>query len=115
VKFLKNFFGMKSNSSAEEAKIRLMSVIIHDRTNISPQMLKNLRVDMIELLKKYMDIDESNIAIALNQGSSVELVANVPVLSVKRATDIAASNVPEDGKETQQAELARSGKQRKRR
>jgi len=40
---------------------------------------------MIALLKKYMDIDESNIAINLDHGDSeIALVANVPVLRVKR-------------------------------
>ena len=86
MEFLRKLFG-RSNSSAQEAKGRLISVLIHDRTDISPQLLENLRVEMIVLLKKYMEIDESNIEINLDHGSrSVALVANVPVLRVKRGT-----------------------------
>jgi cell division topological specificity factor len=85
VEFLRKLFGARSKSSAKEAKGRLISVLIHDRTDISPQLLENLRVEMISLLKKYMDIDESNIEINLDRGSrAVALVANVPVLRVKR-------------------------------
>ena len=87
MEFLRKLFGGRSKSSAKEAKGRLISVLIHDRTDISPQLLENLRVEMISLLKKYMEIDESNIEINLDHGSgSVALVANVPVLRVKRGT-----------------------------
>jgi cell division topological specificity factor len=69
----------------------LISVLIHDRTDISPKLLESLRMEMIALLKKYMDIDESNIDISLDHGSrSVALVANVPVLRVKRGTSEAS-------------------------
>ena len=85
MEFLRKLFRGRSKSSAQEAKGRLISVLIHDRTDISPQLLENLRVEMITLLKKYMDIDESNIEINLDRGGrSVALVANVPVLRVKR-------------------------------
>jgi len=94
VEFFRKIFGGKSsNASAIEAKNRLMTVLIHDRTDISPALLENLRMEMIALLKKYMDIDESNIDINLNRdGAEVELVANVPVRSVKRETNRFSEN-----------------------
>jgi len=75
-------------------------VLIHDRTDISPTLLENLRMEMIVLLKKYMDIDESNIEINLDRGCrDVALVANVPVLRVKRGTvDLSEKNSPEESK-----------------
>ena len=89
MEFLRKLFRGRSNSSAQEAKGRLISVLIHDRTDISPKLLENLRVEMIALLKKYMDIDESNIEINLDRGGrAVALVANVPVLRVKRGTAV---------------------------
>ena len=87
MEFLRKLFRGRSESSAQKAKGRLISVLIHDRTDISPQLLENLRVEMIALLKKYMDIDESNIELNLDHGGrAVALVANVPVLRVKRGT-----------------------------
>lgn len=84
MEFLRKWFA-RSNTSAQNAKGRLISVLIHDRTDISPALLENLRTEMITLLKKYMDIDESNIEINLDRGSrEVALVANVPVLRVRR-------------------------------
>jgi len=101
VEFLRNLFGVgRSNFSAKEAKGRLISVLIHDRTDISPNLLENLRMEMIALLKKYMDIDESNIEINLDRGGrAVALVANVPVLRVKRGTvDLSETGSQEENK-----------------
>lgn len=84
--FLRNLFGSGDTSSAEEAKQRLRLVLIHDRTDISPQLLENVRVEMITVLTKYMDIDESKIEMDLDRdASAVALVANIPVLRIKRS------------------------------
>jgi len=109
MEFLRRLFRGRSGSSAQEAKGRLISVLIHDRTDISPQLLESLRVEMITLLKRYMEIDESNIEINLDHGSrSVALVANVPVLRVKRGTAaLSETNSPEENR-TARTEPARS-------
>jgi cell division topological specificity factor len=115
VEFLRKLFGGRSKSSAKEAKGRLISVLIHDRTDISPQLLENLRVEMIVLLKKYMDIDESNIEISLDHGSrSVALVANVPVLRVKRGS-VDLSETPATENKTLRAEQPRHNRSRRHR
>ena len=116
MEFLRKLLGIRSKSSAKEAKGRLISVLIHDRTDISPRLLENLRVEMITLLKKYMDIDESNIEIKLNHGTrDVALVANVPVLRVKRGTaDLSETGSPEVSRTTR-ADTVRNHNKNKRR
>jgi cell division topological specificity factor len=88
--FFKRWFGGGGSSSAEKAKKRLQLVLIHDHTDISPQLLNNLRVDMIAVLRRYMDIDESKIVMNLDhmeeEVGTVALVANIPVLRVKRGS-----------------------------
>ena len=86
--FLRRLFGGGSNESAKEAKERLRIVLIHDRTDISPQLLENLRMEMIAVLTKYMDIDESKIEMDLDHDErAVALVANIPVLRIKRGAN----------------------------
>ncbi|MBR1671493.1 MAG: cell division topological specificity factor MinE [Fretibacterium sp.] len=83
--FLKSFFGGAPNGSSQTAKNRLRIVLVHDRTDISPQLLEDLRREMIEVLTKYMDIDTSKIELDLDRDEqAVALVANVPVLRIKR-------------------------------
>lgn len=83
--FLRRFFGGGSRDSAQKAKDRLRIVLIHDRTDISPQLLENLRMEMIAVLTKYMDIDTNKIELDLDRDEqAVALVANIPVLRIKR-------------------------------
>lgn len=85
VEFLKRLFGSGDESSAKAAKERLRIVLIHDRTDISPQLLDNLRMEMTAVLTRYMEIDENKIEIDLDHDDkSVALVVNVPIVQVKR-------------------------------
>ena len=62
-------------------------MLIHDRTDISPQLLDSLRNEIIQVLTKYMDIDKDKIEIDLDHDEkAVALVANIPVISIKRAS-----------------------------
>lgn len=81
--FLKKFFSR--NASKNTAKKRLQLVLIQDRTDLSPEILEKLRKDLIEVIDRYMEIDTSNIEMDLDrENGSVALVANIPVISIKR-------------------------------
>ncbi|GHV45637.1 cell division topological specificity factor [Synergistales bacterium] len=83
--FFRNLFGSKSSSSAKVAKDRLILVLSHDRTDISPQLMENLRKEIVSVLAKYMEIDESSININLDKDDrKTSLVANIPVVRIKR-------------------------------
>lgn len=73
------------------ARERLKLVLIHDRSNCSPQMLKMLRADIIAVISNYMEIDEEDMDIQLAQGDTEEssnvpmLFANIPIKSVRKS------------------------------
>ena len=91
--FLKSFFGGSAGGSSQTAKNRLRIVLVHDRTDISPQLLEDLRREMIGVLTKYMDIDTNKIEIDLDRDEqAVALVANVPVLRIKRGGGVWAED-----------------------
>lgn len=82
--FLGKFF--KSDKSGNVAKERLQLVLIHDRNDISPETLNALKVEMIQTIKKYLEIDENGIEIELNkEDRSVALVASIPLLNMHRS------------------------------
>lgn len=82
--FFSRIFGQSESKNV--AKDRLQLVLIHDRSDISPQVMESLRRDIIEVISKYMDIDERHIELQLErEDRSVALVANIPVRTVRRS------------------------------
>jgi cell division topological specificity factor len=82
----------KTKKSNELAKERLKLVLIHDRTNMSPQLLEMLKSDIIKVINNYMEIDEEALDIQLtrvrnDQGEGLvpALVANIPIRNVKQS------------------------------
>ncbi len=84
LEFLSRLFG-KEETSGKQAKERLRLVLIHDRASVSPQLLAMLREELIEVISKYMEIDELGLEMNLaREDDTVALVANIPVRRLKR-------------------------------
>ncbi|MEG1536891.1 MAG: cell division topological specificity factor MinE [Clostridiales bacterium] len=84
---LAKFFGKESELDASKsiAKERLRLVLVHDRMDISEQTMNNLREDLIEVIGRYMEIDTEGLEVSLTrEDEGVALIANIPVLNVKR-------------------------------
>lgn len=89
IEALMKLFGKSEKSSKDVAKDRLKVVLIHDRANISPEIMESLRDDIIKVISKYMDINKNDMEINLaNDDDSVALVANIPVHNMKHDADI---------------------------
>lgn len=79
-----------SSSSKETAKERLHLVLMQDRANVSADFLDLMREEIIEVIKKYIDVDEKSMDVRLTnqenedgtQGAPV-LYANIPIVNIK--------------------------------
>ncbi|GAB6158217.1 cell division topological specificity factor MinE [Desulfotomaculum varum] len=90
LEFLSRVFGRESTGSKNVAKERLRLVLVHDRANISPELLTSLKNDLIKVISNYMEIDEQALEVSLDSNDQqVALVANIPVKSMKRAKSLA--------------------------
>lgn len=79
-----NLLNRNQKTSKEIAKDRLKVVLIHDRANISPEVMQALKNDIIEVISHYMDINKNEMEISLeNDDNSVALLANIPVNRIK--------------------------------
>lgn len=77
------FFTRKK--SAESAKERLQLVLVHDRTDLTPEQLNALKDDLLKAISRYIDIDPEAVQIGLERdGRSQRLVADIPLRSVAR-------------------------------
>lgn len=80
-------FSSKS-SSKEVAKDRLKLILIHDRGDLSPQLLEMIKSEILGVISKYVEIDSSDVEIALTrtdstEGNSPALVANIPIKNMR--------------------------------
>jgi len=72
------------NRSADEAKERLQLLLIHDRTNLPPGMMDDLREELIEVISRRMAVDRNAVRIEiLHEGRSQRLMADIPLKSAK--------------------------------
>lgn len=69
------------SGSRDEAKNRLKLVLMHDRTQLSPDILQSMRDEMVEVISKYVEIDNKALELTLeSESNTIALVANIPVL-----------------------------------
>lgn len=87
--FLK-IFTKKQEKSKNVAKERLKLVLVHDRSDLSPQLLEDIRKDIMDVISKYVEIDEGELDIKLTKmkkdgenSPTSALVANIPINKVK--------------------------------
>ena len=77
---LMKIFGKNEKKSGQIAKERLQVVLIHDRLSVSPEVMEQLKNEIIAVISKYMDVNRSNMEFSIaNDEDSVALVANIPV------------------------------------
>ena len=81
------FFSNRT-SSKDVAKDRLKLILINDRSALSPATMEMIRVEILQVLARYVEIDSSEVEIALTQTSEADgnypaLVANIPIRRAK--------------------------------
>lgn len=92
-----DFFGLfknKKKGSGNAAKERLQFVLVHDRTGVSPEFLDQLKGEIMEVISKYIEIDQKELEIQVTRTKSEDgervvpaLVANIPINKMKASAE----------------------------
>ena len=70
----------RQQASANTARERLQLVLAHDRTDLSPDLLDQMRKEILEVVAKYVEIDLEEGAVSLEtEDRMTALVANLPI------------------------------------
>jgi cell division topological specificity factor len=81
--WLNRLLGKKETSSSV-AKQRLQMVLIHDRSDISPGIIEQIKDEIIEVIARRLSIDSENVVVNLTQSASESrLVAEIPLQASK--------------------------------
>lgn len=80
-------------NSKDAAKERLHLVLMQDRANVSADFLDLMRAEIVEVIKKYIDIDEKAMDVRLTTETNEDgtqggpaLYANIPIINIKEET-----------------------------
>jgi len=75
----------RKQKSASTAKERLQLVLIHDRTDLSPGVMEDLRDDIIEVISRHIQVDRESVQIRVQQdGRQQYLLAEIPIQKATR-------------------------------
>ena len=110
VKFLKKFNKKDknaTNNSKDAAKERLHLVLMQDRANVSADFLELMKQEIIDVIKKYIEVDENAIDVRLTNKENEDgtngapaLYANIPILNIKNeARKVESKKEKEENKE----------------
>lgn len=81
------FFNNKP-APKDVAKDRLKLILIHDRVDLSPEVLDMIKSDILKVLSNYVEIDSDYVEVAFTKTDEAEsgspaLVANIPIKKMK--------------------------------
>jgi cell division topological specificity factor len=82
----------RKKNSGDVAKDRLKLLLVSDRASCSPEIMEQIKNDIIQVIAKYMDIDAEGLDIQItqtesevNNGTVPVLMANIPIRDIKHA------------------------------
>ena len=97
--------------SKDTAKERLHLVLMQDRANVSADFLDMMRQEIIEVIKKYIDVDEKDIDVRLTNKTNEDgtmgapaLYANIPITGIKEEMKKEKEKETRDKKQEEKAQ-----------
>lgn len=87
--FLDRLLGRASaKKSGTMAKERLQFILVHDRINLPPERMEAMKKEILEVIAKYVSVDNENVDIALQKRERASLlVAEIPFLKTLEAIE----------------------------
>ncbi|MBR6223558.1 MAG: cell division topological specificity factor MinE [Lachnospiraceae bacterium] len=81
----------KKKNTSDVAKDRLKLLLVSDRANCSPDVMEQIKNEIIQVIAKYMDIDTEALEIQITSteseggnGNVPALIANIPIKDIRQ-------------------------------
>jgi cell division topological specificity factor len=84
IDFLKRLFGGAEPSSTT-AKDRLRLVLMTDHIALAPDVIEQMKRDLIEVISRYVEVDREKVEVNFEREDKVlAMLANIPITAVNR-------------------------------
>ncbi|MFA6075057.1 MAG: cell division topological specificity factor MinE [Negativicutes bacterium] len=95
----KDWLAPNKEHTGSTAKNRLKSMLVIDRSNVSPELMNDIKDDIIKVYQKYFELNDEDMEVKFdNNQNTVILTTSISVLRVKRNIDAANSKDDNDYK-----------------
>lgn len=83
MEWMKRFFGAPTSSST--AKERLRMVLMTDHLALAPEIIENMKRDLVDVISRYVEIDKDKVEVNFErEDKALAMLANIPIMSVNR-------------------------------
>lgn len=96
----------ETNGSKNKAKERLHLVLMQDRANVSADFLELMKQEIIEVIKKYIEVEENEIDVRLTNEVNEDgttgapsLYANIPIAKIRNEMKKEVEDIKKESKE----------------
>lgn len=70
----------KEERSKNIAKERLQFILVQDRIKLSPQQMEEMKSELLDVIKKYIDVDDNEIEMDISREEEMmAMIANFPL------------------------------------
>ncbi|PZR59646.1 MAG: cell division topological specificity factor MinE [Candidatus Meridianibacter frigidus] len=82
IEFFNRIFGRHSSSSTAKERLRL--VLLSDHIALAPELIEDLKRELVDVISRFVEVDRSKIEVNFEQqDKAVAMLANIPILSVR--------------------------------
>lgn len=79
--FFNSLFRGKRDRSSDVARERLLTVLVHDRVKLTPDVMEQMKAELSAVIAKYVNgVEPDSIEVSLLRGESIDyLKADIPL------------------------------------
>lgn len=91
IELFNRLFGRQTSSATAKERLRL--VLLSDHLSLAPELVDDLKRELVDVISRYVEVDRSKIEVNFEQQDrAVAMLANIPILSMHPPKDNGSSS-----------------------
>ena len=83
IEWMKRVFGAPTSSSTAKERLRL--VLMTDHLALAPEIIENMKRDLIDVISRYVEVDREKVEVNFErEDKALAMLASIPIMSVNR-------------------------------